>query len=155
MHPVSTKRILVIDNEAAATRMVRLALERYSVFEVCEVNDPRGALTAARLFRPDLVLLDIEMPGMDGSDVARQFRAEEGVPADADHFHDQPGDRRGGPPTGSSRGARGCWPSRSRWPSWCGAWGDLLNTLLVANGTGEPAAAASLAGTPAEAYPID
>ena len=77
MNPVPAKRILVVDNEPAATRMVRLALERYSVFEVSEVNDPRGALTAARLFKPDLVLLDIEMPGMDGSDVARQFRAEE------------------------------------------------------------------------------
>ncbi len=78
MNPASTKRILVVDNEPAATRMVRLALERYSVFEVCEVNDPRGALAAARLFKPDLVLLDIEMPGMDGSDVARQLRADEG-----------------------------------------------------------------------------
>ena len=77
MNPAPTKHILVVDNEPAATRMVRLALERYSVFEVCEVNDPRGALTAARLFKPDLVLLDIEMPGMDGSDVARQLRAED------------------------------------------------------------------------------
>lgn len=74
----TTKRILVVDNEPAATRMVRLALERYRVFTVSEVNDPRGALTAARLFKPDLVLLDIEMPGMDGSDVARQLRAEDG-----------------------------------------------------------------------------
>ena len=77
MKPASTKRILVVDNEPAATRMVRMALERYSVFEVCEVNDSRGALTAARIFRPDLVLLDIEMPGLDGSEVARQLRAEE------------------------------------------------------------------------------
>ena len=77
----ATKRILVVDNEPAATRMVRLALERYRVFEVCEVNDPRGALTAARLFKPDLVLLDIEMPVMDGSDVARQLRADEGTQA--------------------------------------------------------------------------
>ncbi len=78
MNSTVTKRILVVDNEPAATRLVRLALERYSVFEVCEVNDPRGALTAARIFKPDLVLLDIEMPGMDGSDVARRLRAEEG-----------------------------------------------------------------------------
>ena len=76
MNPAATKRILIVDNEPAATRMVRLALERYSVFEMCEVNDPRGALTAARLFKPDLVLLDIEMPVMDGSDVARQLRAD-------------------------------------------------------------------------------
>ena len=79
MNSAPRKRILVVDNEPAATRMVRLALERSSVFEVCEVNDPRGALTAARLFKPDLVLLDIEMPGLDGSDVARQLRAEEGT----------------------------------------------------------------------------
>ena len=79
MTPASSKRILVVDNEPAATRMVRLALERYPVFEVCEVNDPRGALTAARLFKPDLVLLDIEMPVMDGSEVARQLRGDEGT----------------------------------------------------------------------------
>ena len=77
MTSTPNKRILVVDNEPAATRLVRLALERYSVFEVCEVNDPRGALTAARLFKPDLVLLDIEMPVMDGSEVARQLRADE------------------------------------------------------------------------------
>lgn len=47
MNSVSTKRILVVDNEPAATRMVRLALERYRVFAVSEVNDPRGALAAA------------------------------------------------------------------------------------------------------------
>ena len=79
MNSAPTKRILVVDDEPAATRMVRFALERSGVFEGCEVNDPRRALTAARLFKPDLVLLDIEMPGMDGSDVARQLRAEEGT----------------------------------------------------------------------------
>ena len=72
--PAHSKRILVVDNEAASTKMVRLTLERSGLFEVCEVNDPTCALAVARRFQPHLVLLDIEMPGLDGSGVARQFR---------------------------------------------------------------------------------
>ena len=48
-----------------------------AAFEVREVNAPTAALRMARLFRPDLVLLDVEMPGMDGGEVARGFQAEE------------------------------------------------------------------------------
>ena len=71
------KRILVVDNEPASTRMVRLTLERVpDTFEVCEVNDPLRALVTARRFQPQLILLDIEMPGLDGSAVARQIRQE-------------------------------------------------------------------------------
>ena len=80
---VSSKRILVVDNEPASTRLVRLTLERTGFFEVQEVNDPTRALAEARRFQPHLVLLDIEMPGLDGSGVARQFR-------DDPRFHNVP-----------------------------------------------------------------
>ena len=56
--------------------MVRLTLERSGFFDVCEVNDPVRALAEAHRFQPHLVLLDIEMPVLDGSGVARQFRAD-------------------------------------------------------------------------------
>ena len=75
--PALSKRILVVDNEPASTRMVRLTLERSGLFEVCEINDPRAALATAHRFQPHLVLLDIEMPGLDGSGVARQFREDQ------------------------------------------------------------------------------
>ena len=69
------KRILVIDNDPASTRMVRLTLEKHDAFEVQELNDPAHALTAAGMFRPDLILLDVEMPNLNGGDVARRLRA--------------------------------------------------------------------------------
>ncbi len=71
------KRILVVDNEPASTRLVRLTLERTNLFEICEVNDPLSALAVARRFQPHLVLLDIEMPKLDGSAVAKQLRGEQ------------------------------------------------------------------------------
>ena len=73
------KRILVIDNEPASTRMVRLTLERHDGFEVQELNDPTHALTAAGVFRPDLILLDVEMPALCGGDVARRLRTVPGL----------------------------------------------------------------------------
>ena len=73
------KRILVIDNEPASTRLVRLTLERYDGFEVRELNDPTHALTTAGTFRPDLILLDVEMPLLDGGDVARRLKTVPGL----------------------------------------------------------------------------
>ncbi len=70
------KRILVVDNEPASTRLVRLTLGRSGLFEVCEVNDPTRALLTARRFQPHLALLDVEMPGLDGGGVARQLRGD-------------------------------------------------------------------------------
>ena len=68
------KRILLVDNDPLATRMARLMIEKIDVFEVQEVNDPRQAVCVACAFRPDLILLDVEMPEMDGGDVAAQIR---------------------------------------------------------------------------------
>ena len=70
-------RILVVDNEPAFTRLVRLTLEKHGVFEVCEVNDPTRAVSAAQRFQPGLVLLDVEMPSMDGGEVAQALRAHQ------------------------------------------------------------------------------
>lgn len=63
------KRILVIDDEKDMTLLVRLNLQRTGRFEVKEENDASRALTTARLFQPDLILLDVMMPEMDGGDV--------------------------------------------------------------------------------------
>jgi CheY-like chemotaxis protein len=73
--PACRKRVLVIDNEPASTRLVRLTLEKHAAFEVCEINDPTRAVASALEFEPDLILLDIEMPGMDGGAVARNLHA--------------------------------------------------------------------------------
>jgi CheY-like chemotaxis protein len=64
------KRILLVDDEAGITRMMRRNLEATGRFEVTDINNPALALETARQFKPDLVLLDVMMPGMDGGTVA-------------------------------------------------------------------------------------
>ena len=73
---MNKKRILVIDDEAAFTRMLKLNLDQTDRYEVRTVNWPEQALQTAREFQPDLVLLDILMPRMVGGDVAAQLRKE-------------------------------------------------------------------------------
>jgi len=68
-------RILVVDDEASVTRGIRLNLEAVD-YEVRTENRAEDALAAARDFRPDLILLDVMMPGMDGGDVAGQMRED-------------------------------------------------------------------------------
>lgn len=73
---MKAKRILVVDDEPSVTRNLKLNLETSGGYDVFAENHPDNALTAARIFRPDLVLLDIMMPGMDGGDVAERLRAD-------------------------------------------------------------------------------
>ena len=68
------KRILIVDDEPKFTQMVRFNLEKTGAYEVMEVNHPKQALEAATLFKPDLVLLDVMMPGMDGYTVLERLR---------------------------------------------------------------------------------
>jgi DNA-binding response OmpR family regulator len=70
------KRILIIDDETGFTRMVRINLEKGGQFEVREENRAGHALTAAREFKPDLILLDVIMPSMDGGDVAAMMKKD-------------------------------------------------------------------------------
>src|SRR5262245_42227631 len=68
------KRILIVDDEVSFARMVKLNLEKTGQFEVRAENKATYALAAARDFKPDLILLDVIMPSMDGGDVSRQFK---------------------------------------------------------------------------------
>src|SRR4026207_408556 len=70
------KRILIIDDEVSFARMVKINLEKTGMFEVRVENRAAAALPAAREFRPDLVLLDVIMPTMDGGDVAKQIKRD-------------------------------------------------------------------------------
>jgi len=69
-------RILLVDDEPAFTRVMRSYLEDTGRFEVRMENDPTKVITAAREFRPDLVLLDVIMPDMDGGEVAAQLKSD-------------------------------------------------------------------------------
>lgn len=73
--PPEKKKILIIDDEVSFARMVKLNLEKAG-FDVRVENRAANAVAAAREFRPDLVLLDVIMPGMDGGDVANQIKRD-------------------------------------------------------------------------------
>ena len=67
------KRILVIDDEVGFTRLLRLNLEGTGLYEVREENRGMNGIHAAREFKPDLIMLDIIMPDIDGGQVATQI----------------------------------------------------------------------------------
>ena len=75
MTKTEKKRILVVDDQASDTRLLKLYLERTNDYVVKEENNPRAALSSAEQFEPHLILLDIVMPGMDGGDLAASFQA--------------------------------------------------------------------------------
>jgi two-component system, OmpR family, response regulator MtrA len=72
-------RVLVVDDDSSLSEMLTIVL-RGEGFEsrVCPTGDQ--ALGMFRDFRPDVVLLDLMLPGKDGIDVCRQIRGESGVP---------------------------------------------------------------------------
>ncbi|MGH3743949.1 MAG: MtrAB system response regulator MtrA [Mycobacteriales bacterium] len=72
-------RVLVVDDDQALAEMLGIVL-RASDFEASFVADGDRALGAFRAVRPDIVLLDLMLPGRDGVDVCRDIRAESHVP---------------------------------------------------------------------------
>jgi two-component system alkaline phosphatase synthesis response regulator PhoP len=72
-------RILIVDDEAQIVHVLRGYLERTG-FEVLAAYDGREALRVARQEQPDLVILDLMLPEMDGIDVCRALRQESDVP---------------------------------------------------------------------------
>ena len=69
-------RILAVDDDPNLSDLVRLFLEKTKRFEVRTENRPGNVLAAAREFRPELILLDVDMPGQDGGEVARDVSAD-------------------------------------------------------------------------------
>ncbi|ROQ36611.1 two-component system response regulator MtrA [Frondihabitans sp. PhB188] len=74
-----TPRILVVDDDPALAEMIGIVL-RADGFEASFCADGSGALEAFAETTPDLVLLDLMLPGIDGIEVCRLLRAESGVP---------------------------------------------------------------------------
>lgn len=68
-------RVLVVDDEPNITELVSIGL-RYEGFDVSSAHDGRGALRAVREGKPELVILDVTMPDIDGLEVVRRMRAE-------------------------------------------------------------------------------
>jgi DNA-binding response OmpR family regulator len=79
MSAVRAQRVLVVDDETKIREIVRRYLEQDG-YEVAEAEDGDTALRVARELGPDLVVLDIMMPGTDGIEVLRALRSESDVP---------------------------------------------------------------------------
>lgn len=74
-----SKKILVVDDEKKFVNVLRAYLEQAG-FGVVTASDGKNALAAFRREKPDLVLLDLNLPEMDGLDVARTIRKESSAP---------------------------------------------------------------------------
>jgi len=77
---MTKKKILLIDDESGFTRLLRLTLPAY---DIREENNPLHALQTAKEFKPDMIFLDVIMPGTDGGTVAEQIKGEptlKGIP---------------------------------------------------------------------------
>jgi len=75
MMKTEKRRILVVDDRESDTRLLKLQLEVSGLFEVREENDPQAAVFTAEQFKPDLILLDLVMPTMDGRQLAAYLEA--------------------------------------------------------------------------------
>ena len=74
-----SRTILVVDDEPRIVELARDYLE-HAGFRVITANDGRGALDVARHDRPDLIVLDLGLPGLDGLDVTRELRRDGSLP---------------------------------------------------------------------------
>jgi len=70
------KRILVVDDEQAVTDVLVRFLEIGGLYEVIAINDATKAAEVAREFHPDLIVLDIIMPTLDGGKVLAELRGD-------------------------------------------------------------------------------
>lgn len=71
---MNKKRILIVDDEPGITQLLRLNLEKTGDYTVRAENDAEKVLGAAIEFKPDLLMLDVMMPGMSGGELAGKLR---------------------------------------------------------------------------------
>jgi two-component system OmpR family response regulator len=69
------QKVLVVDDEESLTDLIGLAL-RYEQFEVAVAHTGHEALSSVRSFHPDLIVLDVMLPGIDGFEVAKALAGE-------------------------------------------------------------------------------
>ena len=72
-----SRKILIIDDEVGFTEVAKLNLEETGNYEVRIENRGSQGLAAAREYKPDVILLDIIMPDMDGGQVADQIKDDD------------------------------------------------------------------------------
>lgn len=73
--------VLIVDDHAGFRRSARRILELDGYVIVGEAEDGHSAIEAANRLRPDIVLLDVNLPDLDGFEVARELAQQPGAPA--------------------------------------------------------------------------
>jgi two-component system alkaline phosphatase synthesis response regulator PhoP len=73
------KKVLIIDDEENFCKLVKKNIERTGEFEVHTATNGEEGIRLVREIKPNLVLLDIVMPEMDGADVATQIRDDKSI----------------------------------------------------------------------------
>jgi two-component system, OmpR family, response regulator len=73
---MSKTKVMVVDDDIAASRLLAVGLEKTGSFQVVVENVATRALSTAREFRPGVILLDVCMPGADGGDVAFRIHSD-------------------------------------------------------------------------------
>ena len=76
---MNKKRILIIDDEDEFCNLVKKNLEQTGEFEVYIATNGDDGIRSARNIKPDLILLDIIMPDMDGTDVASLIKNDKSI----------------------------------------------------------------------------
>jgi CheY-like chemotaxis protein len=74
--PAMKTRALIVDDDPSLSRLTGVILEATNLYEIRIEGQSTRALTAAREFKPDIILLDVDMPGKDGGEVANDIRAD-------------------------------------------------------------------------------
>ena len=69
-------RVLIVDDDVNLSRLLCLMLEKTRMYEVLVENRSADAVEKARALRPELILLDVDMPGKSGGQVARELQAD-------------------------------------------------------------------------------
>ncbi len=68
------KRILIVDDEVGSARLLQSNLEQTNLYVVLVENTATAAFATAQHFQPELVLMDVMMPGLDGGELAQRFQ---------------------------------------------------------------------------------
>lgn len=72
-------RVLAVDDDPSSTELTKIALESAGAYTVREVNDAHAAISVAQEFNPDLIIMDVDMPRLDGRTAALLIQSKEGL----------------------------------------------------------------------------
>jgi CheY-like chemotaxis protein len=73
---MENKRILIIDDESSLTQLCKMFLESMGDFTVCEENRGLTAVATAHAFKPDVILLDCNLPDKNGFEIQAELQAD-------------------------------------------------------------------------------